>query len=83
MEGFMAIITDFVKEEKEYPMRNEVSKCEAHYNRYSDTHGILMLRLQTFGSNQRKHKGKQSQVLHIGKEKAKELIEILKDTFDI
>ena len=43
---------------------------------YSDDNNYLILR--TFGSDTRKLKGKASQAIHLDKEKAQELIDILK-----
>ena len=65
-----------------YVTRSGVSECVAELNVYKHF-GEPMVRLQTFGSNTRQEKGKQSQVLHIDKHIAIELVKALKESFDI
>ncbi|BCR35708.1 hypothetical protein [Mariniplasma anaerobium] len=65
-----------------YVARNGVTQCTAELNVYKNE-GERLVRLQTFGSNSRQDKGKQSQVLHIDKEIAEELIKALQSAFDI
>ena len=45
--------------------------------------GEKYVRIQTFGSNNRQEKGKQSQVIHLDKNTAKQLVEFLKNSFNI
>lgn len=78
----MARIVKLIESGEEYTTRNDVSQCIAKPNVYKHA-GEQMVRLQTFGSNYRQEKGKQSQVLHIDKEIAQQLIEILKNTFNL
>lgn len=77
----MAIITKITKTNK-YPMRNSLTFCEAEYNDYTYL-GEKYVRIQTFGSGDRQEKGKQSQVIHLNKETAKQLVEYLKISFDL
>lgn len=65
-----------------YVTRSRVTECVAELNVYKHL-GEPMVRLQTFGSSDRQETGKQSQVLHIDKEIAKELVKALKETFNI
>ncbi len=54
----MAIITKITKSNN-YTMKNSLAFCEAEYNDYIYDN-IKYVRIQTFGSNQRQKKGKQS-----------------------
>lgn len=65
-----------------YITRGGVTFCNAELNVYMHS-GERLVRLQTFGSSTRKDKDKQSQVLHIDKEIAQQLIKALKDAFKI
>lgn len=78
----MARIIKINKSQTDYSMRNDVTYCIAEYNHYTQQ-GERFVRLQTFGSNLRQDKGKQSQVLHIDKRIAEQLIEMLQDTFEL
>ena len=77
----MAIITN-IKKTNNYTMKNSLTFCEAEYNDYI-YNGEKYVRIQTFGSNARQEKGKQSQVIHLNKETAKQLIDYLKNSFDL
>ena len=77
----MAIITKIIKTDN-YTMKNGLTFCEAKYNDYT-FEGEKYVRIQTFGSSERKEKGKQSQVIHLDKNTAKQLIEYLKNSFDL
>lgn len=77
----MAIITKITKSNN-YTMKNGLTFCEAQYNDYIYDN-VKYVRIQTFGSKQRLHKGKQSQVIHLNKETAKQLIDYLKNSFDL
>ena len=77
----MAIITN-IRKTNNYTMRNSLTYCEAEYNDYVYD-GKKYVRIQTFGSNTRQEKGKQSQVIHLNEETAKLLIEYLKNSFDL
>jgi lysine/ornithine N-monooxygenase len=78
----MAKIIAIKKSTSFYNMRNDVTYCIAEYNDYVQG-GKKFIRLQTFGSNVRQDKGKQSQVLHIDEKIAKEIVEILQETFKL
>ncbi len=78
----MAKITKLNVTNEFYVTRSCVSECIAEVNVYKHF-GESMVRLQTFGSSVRQEKGKQSQVLHIDKKIAIELVKVLKDTFQI
>lgn len=77
----MAIITKITKTNN-YNMKGGVTFCEAEYNDYT-YEGVKYVRIQTFGSSDRQIKGKQSQVIHLDKNTAKQLIEYLKNSFGI
>jgi len=63
-------------------MKGGLTYCEAEYNDYFYD-GVKYVRIQTFGSNTRLKKGKQSQVIHLDENTAKQLIEYLKNSFDL
>ena len=75
----MAIITKITKTNN-YNMKSGLTFCEAEYNEYT-FESKKYVRIQTFGSNARKEKGKQSQVIHIDENTAKQLVEYLKNSF--
>ena len=77
----MAIITKLTKNGN-YTMKGGLTFCEAEYNDYEYL-GKKYARIQTFGSNQRQEKGKQSQVIHLDENTAKILVDYLKKTFNI
>lgn len=79
----MAIIQEITKSDKSYTMRGGLTYCEAAYNEYYDIMGEKYVRVQTFGSAQRQEQGKQSQVIHLNKETAKQLVEYLKQSFNL
>lgn len=63
-------------------MNKSLTECEAEYNDfYID--GKKYVRIQTFGSDERQVKGKQSQVIHIDRNTAKQLVELLKNSFNL
>lgn len=78
----MAIITKITRSNENYTMRGGLTFCEAQYNEYM-YYGNKYVRIQTFGSDARQVKGKQSQVIHINKETAIQLINFLKKSFDL
>ena len=78
----MAIITKITKNNNYYQMKGGLTFCEAEYNDYSYL-GNKYVRIQTFGSSQRQEKGKQSQVIHMDKNTAKQLVEFLNESFDL
>ena len=78
----MAIISNIDKSNSNYHLRGELTYCEAMYNEYYDG-GEKYVRLQTFGSDERQKIGKQSQVIHLNKTTAKQLVEYLKQSFNI
>lgn len=77
----MAII-ESIKKISDRTIRNSLTYCEAEYNDCV-YEGEKYVRIQTFGSNTRQEKGKQSQVIHLNKEISKQLIEYLKISFDL
>lgn len=79
----MAIITNItnITKSNNYTMRGGLTFCDAEYNEYIYK-GKKYVRLQTFGSNNRKVKGKQSQVIHLDENTAKQLVEYLKNSFN-
>lgn len=77
----MAIITKITKTNN-YTMKSGLTFCEAEYNDYFYK-GDKYVRIQTFGSNGRKEKGKQSQVIHIDSNTAKQLVELLQNSFNL
>ena len=77
----MAIITKLSKSNS-YNMKSGLTFCEAEYNEYI-YNGKKYVRIQTFGSKERQEKGKQSQVIHLDKNTAVQLIEYLKASFDL
>ncbi len=77
----MAIIKKITKISN-YKMKGRLTSCEAEYNDYT-YNGVKYVRIQTFGSKDRKVKGKQSQVIHLNENTAKQLVEYLKNSFDI
>ena len=78
----MAVITKISKNNNFYQVRGELTFCEAEYNDYTYL-GEKYVRIQTFGSSQRQDRGKQSQVIHIDKNTAIQLVEYLKQSFKI
>jgi hypothetical protein len=77
----MAVVTKITKSTN-YSMRGGLTFCEAEYNDYTYG-GEKYVRIQTFGSNERQEKGKQSQVIHLDRNTAKQLVDYLKASFDI
>lgn len=76
----MAIITKITKSNN-YTMKGGLTTCEAEYNDYTYD-GVKYVRIQTFGSEDRQIKGKQSQVIHLNANTAKQLVEYLRSSFD-
>lgn len=78
----MAIITNIDKIPDKDITNSILTVCEANYNtgKYK---GVKYARIQTYGSDERQKKGKQSQVLHIDENIARQLVDLLKNTFDI
>ena len=77
----MAIIKSITRT-NDYTMKSGLTFCEAKYNDYT-YNGEKYVRIQTFGSDDRIEKGKQSQVIHLNKETAEKLVEYLKESFDL
>ena len=77
----MAIITK-IEKSNNYTLRGSLTFCEAEYNDYT-YNGAKYVRLQTFGSDDRIKKGKQSQVIHLDKNTNNQRIEYLKTSFDL
>lgn len=78
----MAVIKKLKKINDYYQMKGNLTSCEANYNEYIYK-GEKFVRIQTFGSKFREKRDKQSQVLHINKEIAKQLVEYLTETFKL
>lgn len=78
----MAKIKELNVTDQYYVSRDGVTECIAELNVYKHA-GERLVRLQTFGSNSRQEKGKQSQVLHIDKDIAEQLIEALRSAFNL
>lgn len=78
----MAIIKKIQKNDNSYKMKGGLTFCEAEYNDYyyGDKKYV---RIQTFGSSERKERGKQSQVIHLDEETARTLVGYLRESFDI
>ncbi|MDE7070515.1 MAG: hypothetical protein K2O86_00900 [Clostridia bacterium] len=77
----MAIITKITKTNN-YTLRGGLTFCEAEYNDYF-YEGEKYVRIQTFGSEDRQKRGKQSQVIHLDRKTAKQLVEFLQKSFNL
>ena len=77
----MAIIKNITKATN-YTMKGGLTFCEAKYNDYT-YNGEKYVQIQTFGSDNRIKKGKQSQVIHLNKDTAELLVKYLKESFDL
>lgn len=78
----MAIITKIEKSNNNYSMRGGLTYCEGKYNDYI-YEGKKYVRIQTFGSSDRQEVEKQSQVIHLNKTTAKQLVAYLKQSFGL
>ena len=76
----MAIIKKITKTGN-YIMKRKLTFCEAEYNDYIYD-GVKYVRIQTFGSSSRQEKDKQSQVIHLDENTAKQLVEYLRNSFN-
>ena len=76
----MAKIKEFIKGTGN--VSNWISEVECVYNT-GIVNGEKYVSFSTFGSSTRKNGGSASQVLHIDKESAKEIIKILSEEFGI
>jgi hypothetical protein len=76
----MALISRFIKQDASNSRIQ--SQVEAGYNDFIFS-GERYARIQTFGSDNRKITGKQSQNIQLNKESAKQLIQLLNKTFDL
>lgn len=76
----MAKIKEFIKGTGN--VSNRISEVECVYNT-GIVNGEKYVSFSTFGSSTRKNGGSASQVLHIDKESAKEIIKILSEEFGI
>ena len=74
----MAKIVGFVKGDGKISKR--ISEVHCVYNT-GDVGGEKYVSLSTYGSDTREYKGKASQVLHIDKESARKIIDILNKEF--
>ena len=77
----MAIITKITKT-CNYTLRGGLTFCEAEYNDYF-YEGEKYVRIQTFGSNERQERGKQSQVIHLDKNTAIQIVQLLQESFNL
>lgn len=75
----MAKIVKFIKGDGKISKR--ISEVQCYYNT-GEVDGKKYVSLSTCGSDTRENRGKASQVLHIDKETAKEIVEILKLELD-
>ncbi|MCL2770752.1 MAG: hypothetical protein FWD89_00360 [Firmicutes bacterium] len=79
----MAIITKIDKG-GEKKLTRAITYCEAEYNEYFEGHkNEKFVGIQTFGSKDRVDQGKQSQVIHLNKETAIKLVELLRKSFNL
>lgn len=75
----MALVKKFEKIEKQ---RNSIHKeVDCTYTVFNDSLGEKILQLDTYGSSDRKIKGKVSQSIQLDKESAEELVRIIKEEF--
>lgn len=77
----MAIIKQ-IEKTNNYNMKNSLTFCNAEYNEYY-FNNEKYVRIQTFGSEERKEKGKQSQVIHLNRDTAIQLVKLLSNSFNI
>lgn len=63
-------------------MKNSLTFCNAEYNEYY-YNNEKFVRIQTFGSDERKEKGRQSQVIHLNRDTAIRLVKLLSNSFNI
>ena len=77
----MAIIKK-IEKTNNYNMKNSLTFCNAEYNEYY-YNNEKFVRIQTFGSDDRKEKGKQSQVIHLNRDTAIQLVKLLSNSFNI
>lgn len=78
----MAIIQNIQKNNNSYIMKGSLTFCNAEYNDYY-FQGKKYVRIQTFGSQERQEKGKQSQVIHLDEKTAQQLVKYLKESFKL
>ena len=76
----MARITEFIKGTGKISAR--ISEVECVYN-VGESNGKKYVSFSTFGSADRQNGGSASQVLHIDKETAEKLVDILRKEFSI
>lgn len=77
----MAIIKK-IEKTNNYNMKNSLTFCNAEYNEYY-YNNEKFVRIQTFGSDERKEKGRQSQVIHLNRDTAIQLVKLLSNSFNI
>lgn len=77
----MATIKRFIKDNQGI-IKNKISETDCTY-KIGFLNGEKYVIFSTSGSEDRKVKGKSSQVLHFNLQSAKEIIEILKEEFGI
>lgn len=67
--------------------RSEVLRARPHeevdctYDIFQDTNGQSYVQLSTFGSKARKIPGKQSQVIQLDKDSARQLVDIIRNAY--
>ena len=74
----MALISEFEESSSEIQRKHSSVQCGW---RYFDVHGERFLQLDTYGSEDRKLKGKQSQSIQLDRDAAAELLRILQTAF--
>lgn len=77
----MAFINKIEKTES-YEMRGNVTSCRAEYNEFYHA-GEKCVCILTFGSETRKKPNEPSQTIHLNKKIASQLVEYLKQSFDL
>jgi hypothetical protein len=77
----MARIVELIESKEIYTSRIQ-TEVSAMYNEFYDN-GEKFVRIQTFGSEERENKGKQSQNIQLNKNAAEKLVVLLKQTFSI
>lgn len=80
-EAFVALIKEFVRTDK--GRQSIHGGVECGYSDFQDARSGTILQLDTYGSAERKLQGKVSQSLQLDRAAAKELVVIIRSTFDI
>ncbi len=74
----MALVTQIMEVQKERQRVHEIVECSASV---FDAAGRRFLQLDTYGSADRKHKGKVSQALQFDHKGAEQLLRLIRQTF--